>query len=783
VLPDLHIKVKPRPNRCNCNDCPPNLEFACSYAGEEIAIANAYVANAYKGDLILSPGGAGGTIGGLLHTLSPPQHYSHMGIMLEDFDLVRHCTDSEERLNAKEYFSGSILGTAAPTDGLNHDHIRYGWPGAITQTVEQAFMADRYGGHGAPAPGLAQGYTGADLPDNESSQQTKPTYTINALSFNPVSEDNGQSFYPALVVKPCPLLESNAVRQALESIAGKAEEIYAHYRFYAYTDGSIGDFTSDFPGPPNPSSLASLPPLDPVTGKWKDWSDSWVNDPNVWVTNPTIGAVCSSFIWEAISQANTEAKQKGHPKILLDAEQGGGAEPLGEMQGQCVRAVLPNPGNAGDNVDKATLDGLYFYSEEERITAANWLHDQITEQVYDSFKGNVPAFLRNAIDLVGRGAFIAAASVGVAALISLLSPVAGVTVGAVLAGELIGMLYDMPNDIANQICNAFAFDCINGFPGDAHCVDAKGNQITDIDSSNWGDAPGVGRAVSPDNVHMFWDPPISANSDIIKGVYGYNQPAALCVGVFKQPVCFLVPSRGAAFITGRVRYQGKGVNGAYVKGGCEHDITHGRESSFSIEVRAGARYLVVARYEDETTGVIRYGEKDTGRPLDPGVFDIGDICIIDPPDGMRWVVVQGWVRVDDVHVTGADHDDNYFKRTLYVQAGVPVFDENSCGWTYENDPNAPSRLEDWANVGAGTGDSNAELDFDVQIDTQDKSVNITITGWLNKGDENMSHQVFVNVPKDQTVSIPEFGLDTGDTFPDRAYFRNLQITNSATQAI
>ena len=783
--PGLPGNPRPKAARCNCNDCPPDPDFACSYTGEEVTVVNAYVANAYKGNLVLSPGGAGGTIGGLLHSLSPPQHYSHMGIMAGDFDLVRHCTDSEERLNAKEYFKGSVFGQPAPKDGLDHDHVRYGWPGTVTQSVEQAFMADRYGGHGAKVPSSAQGYTGADLPDNESSQTPPSTYTINALSFDPVSEDGGKTFFPALVVKPCPVLESGPVREALESIADKVLQIYAHYRFYAYTDGSIGDNHS-FGGPPNPLSLVSLPPWDPVANKWMDWSGAWVNEPSSWVTNPTVPAVCSSFVWEAVNQVNQDTLKEGGPRILLDVEQGTG-EPLGGAQGRCVRAVPPD--FAGDIVDKATLDGLYLYPEVMRKIAANWLHDQITEQVYESFQGSVPSFVSTALDLVGRGAFIAAASVGAAAVISLLAPlVVGGSVGVVLADQLIEALYDMPEDIANQLCNAFAFDCINGFPGDSHCVDARGNEIKDIDSSNWGDAPGVGpgdgRAVSPDNIHMFWDPPISADSDLIKGIYGYNQPVALCVGVFKQPICVLVPSKGTTFITGHVKHNGNNVNGAYVKAGCEHDITHGREANFSIRARAGARYKVIARYEDPTTGNILYGEKDTGKkPLNPGAFNIGDICITDPPESQRWVVVQGSVRVDDVHLTGADHDENDFKRTLYVQAGVPVFDESACGWTYENDPNGPQRLEDWASVGAGTGDSNAELDVDVKIDPADLSVDVTLTGKLNPGDENMQHDVSVSVPKDQTVTVPEFGLDTGDTFPDRAYFRNIRITNGATQAI
>src|SRR6266550_3476217 len=139
-----------------------------------------YVANAYRGNLILCPGGANGQIGGLLHQLRPPQHYSHMGIMLADHDLVRHCTAEPARLTAEEYYSGHILGVSAPADGLDIDHVQYGWPGTITQSAEQIFFADRYGDSLTP-PGLSGPYHGSDLVDKDS--PSGKAYRIAAMSF------------------------------------------------------------------------------------------------------------------------------------------------------------------------------------------------------------------------------------------------------------------------------------------------------------------------------------------------------------------------------------------------------------------------------------------------------------------------------------------------------------------------------------------------------------------------------------------------------------------------
>jgi hypothetical protein len=60
--------------------------------------------------------------------------------MVEDQTIIRHCTESKDRLKDKLYYQGSILGSPAPTDGLRPDHVKNGWPGPITQTIEDGFF-------------------------------------------------------------------------------------------------------------------------------------------------------------------------------------------------------------------------------------------------------------------------------------------------------------------------------------------------------------------------------------------------------------------------------------------------------------------------------------------------------------------------------------------------------------------------------------------------------------------------------------------------------------------
>jgi hypothetical protein len=187
---------------------------------------------------------------------------------------------------------------------------------------------------------------------------------------------------------------------------------------------------------------------------------------------------------------------------------------------------------------------------------------------------------------------------------------------------------------------------------------------------------------------------------------------------------------------------------------------------------------VVARYEDPDTGVGLYGERTTS-VIQPGTSVEADITLIEPPSFMRNIVISGWVRVDDVYATGADHKDNHFSTTLFVQLGVAKFNQTTATW----DPDSSRQILNGTTkpVSASTGDATGTLTVSVVLknDPNDLSVDATVTGKL----ENLSHSVVVTVRPGQTVNVEEFDLDNGDTFPDRAYFRSITITNLPAQAI
>jgi hypothetical protein len=222
--------------------------------------------------------------------------------------------------------------------------------------------------------------------------------------------------------------------------------------------------------------------------------------------------------------------------------------------------------------------------------------------------------------------------------------------------------------------------------------------------------------------------------------------------------------------------------GAYVTVNCQHTYSKVKVG-YSLKVRSGAQYKAVARFEDPATGKTLYGEGATGGPSDPPIAPGDtvplDVNITDPPQCLRNVVVECTVRVDDVYLTGADHDEQRYRRTLYVQFGVPRFNADTGAWEIdEDDPVGGVARTDRLQVGASVGDANGQLRIEAEA-RRDLSVNVQVTGML----EDLMETRTVQVPPGASRTIGEFDLDSGGPFNDRAYFRGITITNQTSAAI
>jgi hypothetical protein len=386
--------------------------------------------NALKGDIILSPGG-NGLIGGLLMQVTPPQRYSHSGIMTRNYDQVTHSTASEDRL--LDHPNGSVFGQPAPTDGFVPNALKYLWPGVITQSVEQAVY-------------------GEDFVDPEGGK----TYKIRGFSPTPEGADvaGHWELIPPLVVKPDPLLETPEIRMKLRQIANDAlaQTGNSHYRFFCYTDPSLGQ---------RPEGVA------PPTAGW---------------AAGTYPSVCSSLIWMTIKRQSSHLESANVTVSPADLE---------------ALDVA-----AGAQVDGATLDGLYLYTAQERLAAAEWLRADLADRIARKLEED----------------------------------------SGILAGA-IDLFTDIIDDVANQMLNTFESDWADTAAKDSEAW----RQTTDAN------------AISPDNI-LLWDSPQAV------GLYGYAAPMHFRPSRLEEIVVHRwrkVPTKGR--LSGRVWFNGSPVGGALVQ--------------------------------------------------------------------------------------------------------------------------------------------------------------------------------------------------------------------------
>ena len=364
-----------------------NAGLACQLTDQtEQVLMPGQFQNAQKGDVILSPGedGADNMIGALLRSLSPPQYHSHSGLMTKNYVEITHCTASPQRLTASENLTG--LGGSG---GVKPDILQYAWPGSITQTIDAAIKGERWNDPQDPSGNTF--------------------YTIAGFNPEPLGiENNNNDFtlvYP-MVVKPLPENEATArpgLRHAADLARAKGATVDSngnltqkggcYYCFYGYTKPEISAGFTD----PAPASSGWASGLSP--------------------------AVCSAFVWLSMKAA--------------------GINLVGPNAVETVAELTPASVALGAEVGATTLDGLFYYSQSERQTAAQVLNSIIYNEAvqHEGFAQYIP--------YLGS---------------------------------------DIAENIADQILNMFAFNNPNMYG-----------------SSEWQNS-GDANAVSPDNI-PWWNPP------------------------------------------------------------------------------------------------------------------------------------------------------------------------------------------------------------------------------------------------------------------------------------
>jgi hypothetical protein len=595
------------PGTCEQPICPTNPNVTCQFMGgcTTTGLLPAFIANASKGDLVLSPGDGTGSIGGLLAHLNPPQVYTHMGILVSNGYHVRHSTMSQDRLydhyrwiaGPKLSFLGQVFNVnipidpaPAPFDGFDPDVVKYGWPGTITQSTDEACRASSVAASGQDYSQLPAWFLKQE--DNEHygsasgkvAMYTDPDgkeYQVKELSFDAVYDKNGVWRYP-LIVKPCPNLEFqiNGIRDVLHKIADASLGIRGHYRFYAYTDAHISlDPTKA--GPPMledtiPAPRSPCPSIHSYPGL-----------PTVKTTH-TVPVVCSSFVWTAVQSVKASGLI-----VFLDDNNGGGEQ---NTPAACSNLVPTNW--AGDQTRSTTLDGLYYYDAPQRTVAANWFHQSTADDVRNQVKAKIQSFL----DFFHGGkpdgfwGTLLWILKNVADPIGFLAHLIGIDVAA--AAFILDLITDMPNHVANQTVNLFASDS------------------ADSDSTAW-QTPGDGNSVSPDNIATLWDSPaVLGAAPGYSGLYGHNEALLLTAPQqAKLADCFWHISPGPATLYGRVMREEGGVKyscaAATVTCNCQ-SVTANSDGFFRMQVPStayssndpyGGMYIVTAGWLEPSTGL------------------------------------------------------------------------------------------------------------------------------------------------------------------------------------
>jgi hypothetical protein len=339
----------------------------------------AHLPYAKKGDLALSPGDGQGFISGIVASLTPRQVFDHMGIFVDNGWTIRHCTGSMERLQDKKLFTAEISVKVAgvielenqpvPLNGLRPDLARFGWPGAITQTVEEVYRTGRNTLNARWT--FAATHPGQDTEDPERPGVPFRIYHLpradrqRRLQFNDPERDVGEmivrlqdtsvtideppeQFTPQLV-RPHSKFERQ-VRLTLERVADMARKIEAHYRFFAYSRGDIA-LDSGFVAPPaGDPSWGSLP----ASARWPAG---------------TVPAMCSSFVWTAVQLADRDRPPGTLPIELED------------------RADPPDPARG---LEYGARGGFYLYHAQERRKAGINLVGKIQKMIRERFDKEVP---------------------------------------------------------------------------------------------------------------------------------------------------------------------------------------------------------------------------------------------------------------------------------------------------------------------------------------------------------------------------------------------------------
>lgn len=619
-----------------CDQCRPHPNVTCQVSKDALTPVwvPAQIVNADAGHLIMVPSSGDGPIGALLLALEPAQHYSHEAMMIEDRFTLRHCTSSADYLKLNPQEGGGLFDDN-PTDGFTETAMRYGWPGTVTQSVDEAYRSSR-GQNDATHVDYTGGGTSATLSTNlPSTRRPSPSgdLPVEGMDFDPVMapvalgadaealftaimDDNSspddleaitrnatvtwETLWP-LVVKPCPHNSPPHIIAALRRVAAGADYLHSHYRYHAYVDGKIGEDPA-YNGP------VMDDPARPVPGNPCGAKETW---------DHSIALVSSVFLWEAVQEANRRALG---PKIFL-------THPTDVTPQHNCAPFYATPSFSPD-----VVDGLFDYTQRQTQRAAISLAANI-ENGIASGQHDLPWYV-----------------------------------------SWLGWVYeafsDIKDDVTDQICNAFASD---------ECDPDKA-----IGDDSWKHPPAA-TSVSPDNIIGSWMAPLTTDpGPEIHGLYGYNERVVLRPGHYeKRPTNIWGFSPGPGVLEGLVTYNGQPAVGARMTLACQITYTNS-DGYYRFDNPAGRYLLEGTLYIEQPVPQPAWCAQGTAIaevPLNASHWL--NIVLTDPPGENRIVQVSGHADLVNRHTFGHDwwdHPPMNFKQIHLGNYFTAEGDEQKASW-------------------------------------------------------------------------------------------------------
>jgi hypothetical protein len=322
------------------------------------------------------------------------------------------------------------------------------------------------------------------------------------------------------------------------------------------------------------------------------------------------------------------------------------------------------------------------------------------------------------------------------------------------ANDIIELFTQMPAHVANQMCNTFAFD-----------------HATDYQSESW-KAPGVGRAVGPNDIVWFWDPTLSFATAgtpriIARGIYGQNQKLIL-----QQPGWGTVPKCQWTFSPFFVRLEGfvrlnatpqpVPAAGAVVKIACQETMTNS-DGHYTLEAVPTGNFWARAGWQSPQTGEWWSVQEEVTVPIGGGPHDF---VLTPPPVDFREVDMNVSGDADEGSIWAHGYNDiGGASGTIYLgPRGNPADPNDKTGWTGK-----------WSSGGMIYQDTH-QVQVDVTANLQSGgSVTGTVTTSLMHDATNVEKTETDNfgpLPPGGSTSL-QVALQSGDLTPDHA---NVTIT-------